>query len=98
MGNNAAGEVGQVFDDDEIRQYHREIQNHYAQQNLAGHQGLAQQPSVGHQAYSHAQTSDVHSVASSSGKIAFYIDQRIHDLRLNKVLILTFLLYFPDLI
>ena len=75
-GHIATAEAGQVYDDDEIRQYHRDIQNHYAQQTLgAHHPGLAQQQqqqqqpqSVIHPPFPHPQTSDVHSVASSSGK------------------------------
>lgn len=70
-GIGASGEAGHLYDDEEVRQYHQEIQNHYAQQNMMshlGHQSLAQQ-NLGHQAFGQTvtPTSDVHSTASSSG-------------------------------
>lgn len=53
-GGNYSGDTGQVYDDNyEIQQYHQDIRNHYAQQNLA------------HQSYAQTQADSVHSSTTS---------------------------------
>lgn len=55
-GGNYGNEGGQVYDDNyEIQQYHQDIRNHYAQQNLSSQQGYTSQT-----------TSDVHTVTTSA--------------------------------
>lgn len=53
-GNYSSGEAGQVYDDYEIQQYHQDIRNHYAQQNLSTQQ-----------TYSQSQSTDAHTVTTS---------------------------------